>query len=188
MKGLTLIEVLISIGIAVVIGVLLVAIIVNSAGLYSKESSKLSQGLNTNDALLTIRDTIKQSSAVITVYTSGVNTYTSSGTQIVLKLFSIDSSNNLITNTYDYFIFYTDTNRLRLKTFPDSTSSRKSQDQIFSTSLDNLNFQYFNSASPPVEVAPGSATKVRVTLSLKQKNGSSIELKTSTSEASIRND
>ena len=188
MKGLTLIEVLISMGIAVVIGVLLVAIILNSAGLYSKESSKLSEGLNTNDALSTIRDTIKQSSGVITAYTSNGTTYTSGGTQIVLKLFSIDSSNNLISNTYDYFIFYADTNILRLKTFPDSTSARKSQDQIFSTSLDSLNFQYFNSASPPVEIAPNIATKVRVTLSLKQKNGPSTELKTSTSEAIIRND
>ena len=175
-------------GIAVVIGGMLVAIIINSAGLYSKESSKLSEGLNTNNILSTIRATIKQSSGIIASQSLGGVSYTTGSTKIVLKLSSIDTSNNLIENTYDYFIFYSDTNKLRLKTFPDGQSSRKSQDQIFSTSVNNLTFQYFNSANPPVEVIPNLATTVRLTLSLKQNNGPLVEVKTSTSEARLRND
>lgn len=187
-KGITLLEMLIAMGIASVVGILLLAIIVNSAGLYTKESTKLSQGVSSNDALSQIRETIKESSGVLASYTVSGTTYTSGSSQIVLKLASIDSSNNLISSTFDYFVFFSDTNKLRLKTYPDASSARKAQDQIFSTSLDLLNFKYYNLANPPLEVTPASALKVKITLSLKQKNGNVTESKIATSEALLRND
>ncbi len=187
-RGLTLVEVLIAMGIAVVVGALLVTVMVNTAGLYYKESSNLIEGLNINDALSKIRSTIKQASAVVANYNGGGTTYTSSNTQIVFKLASIDSSNNLIAQKFDYYVFFLDTNKLRFKIFPDPLSARKSQDQIFSTSVDSLSFQYLSSANPPVEVVPESATKVRISLTLKQKTGNKVEQKTATSEANLRND
>lgn len=187
-NGLSLLEVVIAMGIATVVGVLLVAIIINSSGLYTKESAKLSQGQNINDALSSIREAIKASSGVMASYIGGSTTYTSSSTQLVLKLSSIDSSNNLISQTFDYFVYFLDQNKLRLKTFPDPASSRKAQDQIFSTSVDSLLFQYFNSANPPLEVTPNTASKVRITLRLKQQSGAITETKTATSEGVIRND
>lgn len=180
MKGLTLIEVLVAMGIATVAGVLLVVIIVNSAGLFTNQSSKVQSGLNLNDALLQVRSAIKDASAVASSYTSGGITYTTAATQLVLKVPAINSSNNIIANTYDFFIFYLDQKILRFKTFPDAQSSRKAFDQIFSVNVDNLEFKYFNSASPPEEVLPGVASKVRITLTLKQN--------TATSEANLRND
>jgi len=187
-NGLTLIEVVLAAGIAAIIGVLLLVIIINSAGLYSKEASKVSQGLNNNDALNMVRKSIKESSAVAAQYVSGSTTYTSGTTQLILKLPSIDSSNNIIPNTTDYFVFFLDTTKLRLKVFPDNTSSRKSQDQIFSTSVNSLNFQYFNLANPPLEVTAVNALKVRISLTLRQKNGQIYETSTATSEANLRND
>ncbi len=44
MKGFTLLELLVAMGIATVAGVLLVVIIVNSAGLYSNQSPKFRRG------------------------------------------------------------------------------------------------------------------------------------------------
>ena len=187
-KGLSLIEILIAMSIAVVIGALLVVIIINSAGLYSKQSSKLSEGLNINDALSQVRVSIKDASAVVAAYTYGSTTYTSGATQLVLKVASIDSSNNIIADTFDYFIFFLDQNKLRFKTFPNLVSLRKAQDQIFSTSVEGLVFKYFNGANPPVEVTPNTATKVRISLTLKQKNGVNYESSSATSEASLRND
>lgn len=186
--GFTLIEVLVSMAIAIVAGGLLVVIIVNSAGLFYKESSKLQEGLNINDALSKVRGTIKESSLVASNYTSGSTTYTSSDQQLVLKVPSFDLSNNIISNTYDYFVFFLDQNKLRFKTFPDSLSSRKAQDQIFSTNVDNLIFKYLDSANPPNEVTPSTAKKVRIAVTLKQKSGASFETSTATSEASLRND
>ncbi len=175
-------------GIAVVAGALLVVIMVNSAGLFSQQSSKVTEGLNINDTLSQVRGSIKQASAVVASFSDGQNTYTTGSSQLVLQVVSIDSSGNIIDNTFDYFVFVLDRSNLHFKIFPDPVSSRKTADRIFSTSVDNLNFQYLNSANPPLEVTPTSATKVRISLTLKQKVGLNFETHTATSEANLRND
>ena len=188
MRGLTLVEVLIAMGLATVVGALLVVIMVNSAGLFYTQSSRVSQGLGVNDALSKIRSSIKESNAVAASFSTGGTTYSSSGSEIVLKIPSVDALGTIISNTFDFIVIVKDTNKLRYKFFPDTLSSRKSQDQIFSTSLDSLTFQYLDSQNPPSEVAPTAATKVRIVLSLKQKNAQTFEMSTATSEANLRND
>lgn len=188
MRGFTLLEVLVATAIAIVAGALLIVIIVNSTGLFYQQSSKISEGLNTNTALSTIRSSIKQATAISAQYTSGSTTYISGSTQLVLKVASIDASNEIISDTFDYFVFFLDQNYLRFKIFPDVASSRQAADQILSTSIDNLLFQYFNSATPPEEVIPVQATKVVATISLKQRIGVDFERLIATSEANLRND
>lgn len=163
-------------------------IIVNSAGIFTQQSSKVQTGLNINDALSSVRGNIKQASAVAVSYTSGSTTYTTGSNQLVLKVPAIDSSGNIITDTFDYFVFFLDQKILHFKIFPDSSSSRKASDRIFSTSVDSLEFRFFNSANPPVEVAPVNATKIHITLVLKQRVGTSFETNMATSEANLRND
>lgn len=185
--GLTLVELLITLGVAILVGGLLLTIMVNTLGLFYKESSTRTQGLSINDALSKIRSAIKESSTVATSFTSGA-TYTSSVTQLVLKITSLDLSGNLITNTFDYFVFFLDGSNLRFKTFPDVLSSRKAQDQIFSTNVKNLQFKYLDLQNPPIEVLPSEALKVRTSLTLQQKSGADYETIIATSEASLRND
>ncbi len=187
-NGLTLIEALIAMGIAAIVGTLVLSVAINSTGLFYKESSKLQEGLNINDALGKIRDSVNQSSGVAASFTSGGITYTSSATQLVLKIPAIDNSGNIIANTLDYIVFFQDQTKLRYKLIHDVASSRKSQDQIFSTSVNSLTFKYLNSQNPPTEVTPASAAKIRTILSLKQKNGLATEINTATSEAGLRND
>lgn len=184
-KGLTIIELLAVMGVMTVVGALLMVIIVNSAGLFTKESAKLTQGLNINDTLAQVRSNIKDASSIAVSYT----TYTTGATQLVLILPSIDSLNNIIPDAFDYYVYFLDSNTLRFKSFPNASSARKAQDQIFSTLIDSLKFQYFNSGTPPAEVAPVSARKVRITLTLKQKTAvNSYETNIATSEANLRND
>lgn len=187
-KGLTLVEVLIAMSITILVGTLLVTIIVNSAGLFYNQSSKLTQGVNINDVLSDVRSNIKEANSVAASYTSGSTTYTSGPTQLVLKISSQDSLGNLISDAFDYFVYFLDQKNLRLKTFPDASSSRKVQDQIFSTNVDSLNFKYLDLANPPNEVTPQTAKKVRIFVTLKQKSGAGFETTTATSEASLRND
>lgn len=187
-RGLTLVEVLISFSIAVAVGGLLLITLVNSSGLFYKQSSTVSIGLNTNDALAKVRQSIKESNRVAALYTSGSETYTSGATQIVLQVPSLNFENNIIVGVFDYFVFFQDQTKLRFKIFPDPLSSRRTQDQIFSTNVDNLVFKYLNSANPPVEITPITATKVRITLALKQRSGATYESNIATSEANLRND
>lgn len=187
-NGLTLVEVLVSMGIAAVVGLLLLVVMINSTGLYTKQSSKVEQGLNLNDIFSQVRSTVKQASAIAVSYTDGATTYTTGASQLVLKIASVDSSKNIIENTFDYFVFFLDQNIFRLRTFPNVLSSRQPVNQVFSTGTDSLRFQYFNTAAPPVEVAPETASKIRITIVLKQKTGSSTETSIATSEANLRND
>lgn len=187
-KGLSLVELLIAMSIATVVGTLLVVVIVNSSGLFYKESSKLNIGLNINDALSKVRGHMKEANAVASSYTAGSTTYTSAETQLVLKVPSLNSSSNIIPNTFDYFIYFLDTSKLRLVTYPDSQSSRKAQDQIFSTNVDRVIFKYFDLANPANEVAPQAAKKISISLTLKQGSSTNYETNTATSEANLRND
>lgn len=186
--GLTLIEVLIAMGISIAVTGLLVVIMISSAGLFSRQSTNLQQGLNINDALMNVRQNIKQAKAVESSFVDGTTTYTSSPETLILKIPSIDTSGSIISNTFDRAVFFKDANKLRWKMITDPLSSRKSQDQIFSTSLDSLKFQFFNSDNPPLEVIPALSAKVRITLTVKQKVGTSFQQQTATSEAALRND
>lgn len=187
-SGLTLIEILVALAITIVAGTLLFVIIVNSAGLFSLQSSKLQGGLNINDALMEVRKSIKQASSVVSSYTDGSTTYTSGANTLVLKVLSVDSSNNILAGTFDHFVFFLDQKYFRFKVFKDVSSARSESDQVLSTVVDSLTFKYFNSATPPVEVTPASATKVYISLTLKQKAGAGFDTNTATAEASLRND
>ena len=189
--GLTLVEAIIATAITAVLGILLPIIIINSTNLFYKQTSKVEQGLGINDALSKVRETIKESNGIAASYPiSGPPTYTSASSQVVLKVPAIDGSGNTVSNTFDYFVFFLDQDKLRFKVFPDqiAPSARSAQDQILSLNVLSLKFHYFNSAIPPAEVAPTSATKVKITLSLKQKSGQDFETNIATSEANLRND
>lgn len=187
-SGFTLVEVLIAMGIAIVVGALLLVIIVNSAGLFYQQSSKVEQGLGVNEALAKISSTAREASGIAASYTQDSTTYTTGVTTLVLKLPSEDASGNIIANTFDHFIFFLDATKLRLKSFPNPASFRKAADQIFSTHVDSLSFGYFDNAIPPSEVLPTSAKRVVISLTLKQKSGANFETKTATTEANLRND
>ncbi len=179
-QGLSLVEIITVMGIVVVVGALLMVIIVNSAGLFTTQSSRLNQGLNINDALSKIRQGVKEADSIDA---------TSTDVKLVLKVPSVDSAGNIIASTFDDFTFLLDQNKLRFTITLNALSARKAQNQIFSTSVDILKFQYLNSSNPPTEVLPASASKVRITLTLKQKTGAgSFETNTAASEANLRND
>lgn len=189
--GLTLVEAIIATAIAAVVGILLPIIIINSTNLFYTQSSKVEQGLGINDALSKIRETIKESNSVAAAYPpQGAPTYNSNSGQIVLKIPALDSSGNAVSNAFDYFVFFLDGDKLRFKIFPDTSlpSSRKSQDQILSLNVTILNFQYYNSATPPSEVSPTAAAKVKISLTLRKKSGLEVETNSATSEANLRND
>ncbi len=174
-------EVLVAMGIALIVGTLILMIIVQSSGVFTDQSSKVQRGLNINEALSQVRLSVKDAHAVASSYTDGADTYATGEDQLVLKVTSIDAAGDMIEGISDYFIFFKDQGFLRFKTFPDPSSSRKKSDAVLATQVTGLHFQYFNSALPPVEVVPVSASKVRISLKFSQTN-------IATSEANLRND
>lgn len=186
-KGFSLPEVItVSLMIALV-GGLLLALMINNAGLFYQQSSKVSQGVGLNDSLAEIRSDIKQAIAIASQYpVSGSSQYTSSSTQLVLKFPGIDASGNIITNVFDYVVFFTENNKVKIKIFPDSLSQRKPQDRILSGNVSSLLFEYFDSTGQTT--SPSSAVKVKITIKLQTNTGSIKENSVASSEAKLRND
>lgn len=185
-RGFTLVELIISTAIAVVVGGLLISIFVSNTGLFYRESSKISEGLGINDSLSSIRSSIKQTQAVASGYPLVFPAYTSSTSELVLQIAAIDSSSNIIANTYDYIVYTTSQNKLYMKVFPDALSSRKSVDKILSSNVTSVVFNYLDSSGN--SVTPVSAIKVKVTITLNQQVGLGTETNIATTEANLRND
>lgn len=188
-QGFTLLEILVAMSIITVAGLLLIGVVVNTAGIGVQQSSKVSLGVDANDILMKIRENLKEATAIVSAYPEGSSPlYTSSPTQLVLKLSSIDSSGEIISNTYDYFVYSKDQSKLLFKTFPDPASSRVAKDQLLTSKLEDIIFEYFNNANPLQLVSPNLASKIKVTVVLKQQTGSQKESSVATSEAQLRND
>lgn len=184
-NGFTLPEVITAITVFVLVGGLLLGIMVNNTGLFYKQSSKVSQGLGVNDALAKIRSEIKEAQAVAAGYPIGNPTYTSSSTQLVLQLTSVDSSGNIISTTYDYAVFAVTDGKLTYQVFPNAASSRQGANRILASNVSSVFFQYFDATG--AQSGPTNAVNVKASLTLIQKAGQGFETNIATSEANLRN-
>lgn len=187
--GFTLPEVIVVSFIAVVLGGLLMSILVSNTGIFYQQTSRVQQGLGINDTLLKFRGSIKEALGVVAQYPpTGTPNFSSGPSTLVLKVSSLDGAGNIVTNTFDYIVYFLEEGRLHIKVIPDSSlpSSRYSQDTILSNNVSNLTFQYFDAGGS--EVAPSLAARVKITLRLNQKAGAQFESNIATSEASLRND
>ena len=168
-SGFTLPEVIIGMVVATLVGGLLILMMVQSAGLFYRESSKVSQGVGLNDSLSKIESSIRKSSGVLA---------SSNSLQLALKFPSIDGSGNIIADTYDTEIFILFEGKLKIKLLPDPQSSRTALDTILTKNVEGLDFKYLDNLNQ--EVTATLAKKVIVTISLKEQIASA--------EANLRND
>lgn len=184
-NGFTLSEVITTVAVVAIVGGLLIGIMVNNTGLFYQQSSKVTQGVGANDALVRVRSEIKEAQAVAAGYPVSSPTYTSSSTQLVLRLTSIDSSGNIITATYDYAVFTVTGGRLITQVFPDIASSRKGANENLVNNVSSVLFEYFDATG--AQTGPTNAVNVKITLTLRQKAGKGFETNVATSEANLRN-
>lgn len=186
-NGFTLPELITTVAMVAIMGGLLIGIMVNNTGLFYQQTSKVSQGVDANDALVRVRSEIKEAQAVAVGYPVGSPTYTSGSNQLVLRLTSIDSSGNIITATYDYAVFAVSEERLTYQFFPDTAggSIRKGANEILAKNVSSVLFEYYDSTG--AQTGPTNAVNVKITLTLRQKAGQGFETNVVTSEANLRN-
>lgn len=103
--------------------------------------------------------------AVLQTYTFSGVAYTSTSTSLVLEIPSINSSGNVIANTYDYAAFYVvGTNAYRLLQ-PNASSVRASGTKLLSSTISALTFTYNSTHFPDV-----STTTVDIRTQVQVKN------------------
>lgn len=186
-KGFGLIEVLIGIALAGIVGTLLVSLLVQNQGLYIRQSSKVSQGINLNDAKAEINDSIKVSSGIVTNNPIGSPQLTTGSDAIVLSLPSINSQGQKIEQTFDYIVIYQDSAAavVRKKLFVVPQSSRQTEDKVLAKGVSALEFVYKDSIGNIVSAT--SASKVNFTITLLDTSGYGQQQLSQSGEVNLRN-
>ena len=186
-NGFTLLEIVIVAGLAMIIGTVLAGILVNNTGVFYQQNSIVKSGLSVNDLLQTLSATISQSSSIASGYPESSPTYTSSANTLVLKLASLDS-NGVIPGVYDYIVIHedlADVNVLRMQTFANPLSDRRSSDQVLTTLLEGITYNYLDKAG--LEVVPTAASSIKVTVEALLKQGSIGQKQSSSIIITLRN-
>jgi prepilin-type N-terminal cleavage/methylation domain-containing protein len=187
-KGFTLLEMLITLSLAGVVGVLLIQLLVQNNGFFYQQQATVSQGLNLNDAVSQISSDIRSSSAVLVGYPVATPTTSSSLTSLVVAIPSIDSSGNSISNTSDYIVISKDSSNpkvLKEWLYPDPASSRVSREKVLLKDLALINFYYKNSNGQAV--SPAQATQINFVINVQTKMGTSSKESSSSAEVTLRN-
>jgi len=143
-RGFTLIETIIVIALSVSMLIVLSLLIrsFNNSYLYEQSSALSAESVRSIireiESLTAVADHVLQSHVF-----SGT-TYTSSSAVLILEIPSIDSSGTVISNTYDYAVFYTNgTNAYRILE-ANASSKRTSGTKQLSSTVSSLTFSYDN--------------------------------------------
>jgi len=155
--GVTVIELLVAVGTSLIISSVLSAVFVNSwkAQISQEAYTELQQkGRNAVDE---ISAALKVGSGIEASITSGLDTYQTTASSIVIKTPSIDNLNNILVSD-DYYIFRlnpSDNTKLERIVVADASSSRVSLQTPLTLNdvTGSLTFTYLDSTG--TEIAPG---------------------------------
>jgi len=181
-KGITLIELLIAITLVGTLTIAFSNIYLNCMKQFGMEFAQTQLQTNSQTVLDRIISDIKGAISVETSY----NAYTTNQRTIIMKIPSIDSSQNIIysgdTMLTDYVIYYFQSESIHRKLIANSASSRypsNGQDKTIMTEVENLNFTY----SPAVP----STSEVTVSMTLEKHLGKFNRTITNSSKTKLRN-
>lgn len=186
-QGFTLFETLVAAAVAVIAGTLLVSILVNNTGLYNKQNALVATGLNVNDALNEIDTYVRQAASIASGYPEVSPTYTTGVSTLVLKV-PAENSQGIINNTFDYVVITknpTKTYLLYEYIFPDSLSTRKSQNKILTNILYSITFSYLDNNG--ATISPTSAQRIKTEISVLSQTGAVGNTRNATIITSLRN-
>lgn len=186
-RGFGLVELLIAITLAGVIGTVLVTLLVQNQGLFIRQSTKVSQGINLNDTQAEISNSIKVSSGIVSTNPIGTPQFTTGSDIIVLSLPAIDSQGQKIEQVFDYIIILQDssTSTVKKKLFASASSSRPAEDKVLARGVQLLQFVYKDQIGNIVSAT--SASKVNFTITLLDTSGYGQQQTALSGEVTLRN-
>lgn len=161
-------EVLIGVVLFSVAGTILAGTLVSTNDVFLNQNAQVNQGLSLNQAAVKVSDSIKASAGVVSQYpATGTAEYTTGDGALILKIPGLNASGMILDSVYDYVVIAPDSSNskiLRRLVFVTSPSSRKSENQVLSTSLKSLQFSYFNGNNSIVP--PAQAVRVGFVINL----------------------
>lgn len=146
-SGFTLIEVIIVIFMVGMGMLVLTSLFLNQNQVYQSQTAELTVTADARFALDEIDSSVRAADIVATSYSS----YTTGTQVLVLQLPSINASNQIISATYDYFVYYLSGSSLLRQIFPNAASSRQASTKKMASNVTGLVFTYDNASMALVQ-------------------------------------
>lgn len=178
--GFTLIEIVVGIGVIAVLIFALLNLYLAYGTLYNSQNTELtvlSEGrtVMSEFTLFTI-----QAYRVAGNFTFSTTTYYSGTSTVVLQIPAIANDGSIISNTWDYVVFYANGNNLYRQTQADGASNRISETKLLTSNLQGLSFTYDNIDFTQVQ-------KVSIDLNLQKQDAKYTATNHLTQELILRN-
>lgn len=142
LRGFTLIETIITIGLSVVAFIALTNLFIIFNTTYGYQQAFMLAAGSASTAMNSFEETILPAEQVLASHSFNGTAYSSSTTTLVLSLPAIDGSGNIISGTKDYAVFYASSTMLYQLTETGAGSVRLSGLKQLSTTLQSLSFIY----------------------------------------------
>jgi type II secretory pathway pseudopilin PulG len=107
-RGMTLAETLSAIGIMTIVLLIVTQIFIINYDVAIKQTSRIDNDVGAVFAVRRISDAARGATAVVASRTINGTAYTTGTDTLILRIPSLDSSSNIIADTYDYIAFYRD--------------------------------------------------------------------------------
>jgi prepilin-type N-terminal cleavage/methylation domain-containing protein len=144
-SGFTLVEMVIVIALLSLLLLAFLNLFDNHGKLFNFESGRIRTTSGTRFAMSELQKYTLQAESVLVSATVNGTSYSSSSSVMVLRLPSVDASNNAIDSTWDYVAFYLTGTNLYRTVEANGSSVRASGTKLLSDTVSSLSFTY-NSA------------------------------------------
>jgi prepilin-type N-terminal cleavage/methylation domain-containing protein len=136
--GFTLVEILVSMVIIVICGIIVTDLFIGQNRIYKVETAELSIGSDARSALDEIDNHVRQAYRTLASY----STYTASNQVLILQLRGLGSNGQILPGVFDIVVFYLDGRDLYREVIPDVTSSRAAITKKVASSINDLDITY----------------------------------------------
>lgn len=146
-KGFTLVEVIVVIFIFVLMSIAITSLFIGQNSLYQFYTAEVASEGSARRIVNRVTELVRTSESVLSSYDFGGTVHSSGSDTLVLRLPTVDSSDQILTNTFDYVVYYldpSDNTKLFEKMEADGQSQRGSVTRLLSESIDNVLFTYDN--------------------------------------------
>lgn len=182
-KGFTLLETIIYISISIMMIVVISEIFVNQSSLGQKRTFQSDVERSSGAGIEVIKTASQGAMSVVLSRSFGGTAYTSDEDTLILQLPSIDASDNIISGSYDYMVFFidpSDSTLLKITTEAAAGSVRGSNTRIVSNFVSSVEFRYNK-----VNVA--DSTSIDATITASRTLGTHVFSAKATAKVNLRN-
>lgn len=186
--GFSLIELIITLGLAAGLGVVLGSIFIQNNQVFQTQNNQVSETKEINNLQLLFNKHIRNAAAIAAGYPVNNPTVVSDNQSLVLAVPSIDYSGNVITHSFDYIVITPDPDNptiLREMTYPHGGSSRGQLNQVLTTGLSDINFSYLSDDKLPVTAT--NATIVNFSVNITYGSGHNAKIASGSGLVNLRN-